>query len=93
MEADFRAVARSDPGTQQDHPRHQSQDWQCSLEVGADCFRQVVVLKDYAAHSYTIDEIPLEPVIALDTKEYRPAGLPLARVLAKLKVVKPMFLS
>ena len=46
--------------------------------------------KDYAAHSYTIDEIRLEPVIALDTKEYRPAGLPLARVLAKLKAGKPI---
>lgn len=46
--------------------------------------------KDYAAHSYAIDEIRLEPAIAMDNREYRPAGAPLARTLAKLKAGKPI---
>jgi lysophospholipase L1-like esterase len=46
--------------------------------------------KDYAAHSYTVDEIRLEPVIELDQNEYKPEGDPLARVLAKLKAGKPV---
>jgi len=46
--------------------------------------------KDYAAHSYVIDEIRLEPTIALDTKSYRPTGAPLERVLRKLKAGKPI---
>lgn len=48
--------------------------------------------KDYAAHSYTIDDIRLEPTIPPDAKTYRPAGAPLARVLAKLKAHKPITL-
>ena len=46
--------------------------------------------RDYAAHSYTIDEIRLEPTIALDTNLYMPAGAPLERVQAKLKAGKPI---
>lgn len=46
--------------------------------------------KDYAAHSYTVDDIRLEPVIPQDTRTFRPAGAPLARVLAKLKAGKPI---
>jgi lysophospholipase L1-like esterase len=46
--------------------------------------------KDYEACSYTIDDIRLEPTIELDTKDYKPAGDPLARVLAKLKAGKPV---
>ncbi len=46
--------------------------------------------KDYAAHTYAIDDIRLEPTIELDTKDYKPAGDPLARVLAKLKAGKPV---
>ena len=46
--------------------------------------------KDYAPCSYTIDEIRLEPTIDLDKNDYKPAGDPLARVLAKLKAGKPI---
>lgn len=46
--------------------------------------------KDYAAHSYTIDDIRLEPVLPPDAKSYRPTGAPLARVLAKLKAHTPV---
>jgi lysophospholipase L1-like esterase len=46
--------------------------------------------KDYAAHSYAIDELRLEPAIELDTNEYKPDGQPLARVLAKVKAKQPI---
>jgi lysophospholipase L1-like esterase len=46
--------------------------------------------RDYAAHSYAIDEIRLEPTIDLDRNPYAPAGAPLERVLAKLKAGKPV---
>jgi lysophospholipase L1-like esterase len=46
--------------------------------------------RDYAAHSYVIDELRLEPVIELDTRDYKPAGDPLARVKAKLKAGQPI---
>lgn len=46
--------------------------------------------KDYPAHSYTIDELRLEPKIALDNDLYLPAGAPLDRVQAKLKAGKPI---
>ena len=46
--------------------------------------------KDYAAHSYAIDELRLEPTIELDNNEFKPAGDPLARVQAKLKAGKPV---
>ena len=46
--------------------------------------------KDYAAHSYTIDDIRLVPTIPLDNSPYRPVGAPLARTLAKLKAGKPI---
>ena len=46
--------------------------------------------RDDAAHSYTLDELRLEPEIALDANEHRPAGKPLARVLAKLEAGKPI---
>jgi lysophospholipase L1-like esterase len=48
--------------------------------------------KDYAAHSYAIDEICLEPTIELDNSDYKPAGEPLARVLAKIKAKQPVTL-
>ena len=48
--------------------------------------------KDYAAHSYTIDDLRLETVIELDTKDYTPAGAPPARVLQKLKDKKQITL-
>lgn len=46
--------------------------------------------REYGAHSYVIDEMRLEPTIALDSNLYLPAGLPLERVQAKLKAGKPM---
>ncbi len=46
--------------------------------------------KDYAAHSYTVDDIRLERTIPPDSADYRPAGSPLERVRAKLKAGKPI---
>jgi len=46
--------------------------------------------REYAAHSYTIDEIRLEPTIVLDADLHLPAGAPLGRVQAKLKAGKPI---
>ena len=45
---------------------------------------------DYPAHTFTIDEIRLEPKIERDTKLYKSEGQPLARVLEKLKAGKPI---
>lgn len=45
---------------------------------------------EYPAHSFAVDEIRLEPTISLDHRDYRPAGAPLARVLAKLQAHKPV---
>jgi lysophospholipase L1-like esterase len=45
---------------------------------------------DYPAHSFAIDEIRLENKIDLDTRDYRPEGPPLGRVLAKLKSGRPV---
>ncbi len=46
--------------------------------------------RDYAAHSYTIDDIRLEPEIAVDAHDYRPADRPLTRTLEKLRSGKPI---
>lgn len=46
--------------------------------------------KDYAAHSYTIDDIELQPASAFKTDAFRPQGNPLARVQAKLKAGQPI---
>jgi len=46
--------------------------------------------REYAAHSYTIDEFRLEPKIALDANLHQPSGAPLERVQAKLKAGKPI---
>jgi len=46
--------------------------------------------KDYAAHSYSIDDVRLEASIEMDTNDYKPAGDPLARVKAKLKAGQPV---
>ncbi|HLX62333.1 MAG TPA: GDSL-type esterase/lipase family protein [Planctomycetota bacterium] len=45
--------------------------------------------RDYAAHSYSIDEIRLEPVIELGTEPAVPSA-PFDHVLAKLKAGKPV---
>jgi len=46
--------------------------------------------RDYAAHSYTLDELRLEPVIEPPATDFKPAGAPLQRVLDKLKAGKPI---
>jgi lysophospholipase L1-like esterase len=46
--------------------------------------------RDDAAHSYTIDEIRLEPTVAADTNLYLPKGNPLERIQAKVKAGKPV---
>lgn len=48
--------------------------------------------RDYAAHSYTIDDVRLEPSIPTDVRDYRPAGAPLERVARKLKAGQPVTL-
>lgn len=40
--------------------------------------------RDYAAHSYTVDEIRLESSLPDDDRDLRPAGNPLARVRGKI---------
>jgi lysophospholipase L1-like esterase len=59
-------------------------------KLGALWFGKWWYWRDYAAHSYAIDEIRLEPEIALDANDYRPASAPLERVLAKLKAGQPI---
>jgi len=46
--------------------------------------------RDDAAHSYTIDEIHLEPTIASDGSPATPKGNPLERIQAKVKAGKPV---
>ncbi len=45
---------------------------------------------DYPALDFTIDEVRLEPAIERATKDFRPAGPPLNRVLSKLRAGKPI---
>jgi lysophospholipase L1-like esterase len=45
---------------------------------------------DYPAHTFTVDEIRLEPMVERDAKDYKPEGHPLARVAAKLGAGKPV---
>ncbi len=45
---------------------------------------------DYPALTFTIDDIRLEPTIARDEKDLRPAGDPVARVRQKLKAGQPV---
>ena len=46
--------------------------------------------RDYAACSYTVDNIKLEPEIKVDETDYTPKGAPLARVYQKLKAGRPV---
>jgi len=46
--------------------------------------------RDYAAHSFALDELRLEKKIERDSNDYKPTGAPLARTLAKLKAGKPI---
>jgi lysophospholipase L1-like esterase len=46
--------------------------------------------RDVGAETMVIDELRLEPVIELDTADYKPAKGPLARVAAKLKAGQPV---
>jgi len=59
-------------------------------KLGNTWFGKWFFWKDYAAHSYAIDEMRLEPAIELDTSDYKPAAEPLARVLAKVKAKRPV---
>jgi lysophospholipase L1-like esterase len=45
---------------------------------------------DYPAHTFTVDEIRLEPQVERDTKDYKPEAAPLVRVAARLKAGKPI---
>lgn len=45
---------------------------------------------EYPALSFAMDELRLEPAIDRDTRDHKPAGPPLARVLAKLKAGQPV---
>ncbi len=45
---------------------------------------------DYPALDFTIDDVRLEPAIQGETREFRPAGPPLARVREKLRAGKPI---
>jgi lysophospholipase L1-like esterase len=46
--------------------------------------------REYPASSFTIDDIRLEPTLALDQTDYTPSAAPLARTLAKLKAHQPV---
>lgn len=46
--------------------------------------------RDYAAHSFALDELRLQKTIEIDRNDYKPAAAPLARTLAKLKAGKPV---
>ncbi len=59
-------------------------------KLGAVWFGKWWYWKDYAAHSYAIDDLRLEPMIAPHTRDFRPLHNPLARVLAKLKAGQPV---
>lgn len=66
-------------------------------KLGAITFGKWWYWNDFAAHSYTIDDIRLEPLIpsvALDAKRLPvaapPLATPLSRVLAKLKAGRPI---
>lgn len=45
---------------------------------------------DYAAHSYAIDDIRLEPTIPAPPTNFQPTGDPLARVKAKIRAGQPI---
>ncbi len=59
-------------------------------KLGPPMFGKWWYWKDYAAHSYTVDDLRLEPAIAPDARAPRPPGAPLARVRAKLRAGKPV---
>ncbi|MBA3699343.1 MAG: CIA30 family protein [Planctomycetes bacterium] len=46
--------------------------------------------REYPAHGYAVDDLRLEPVIAVDATDLRPVGAPLSRVAAKLKAGQPI---
>lgn len=70
--------------------RIDARDGNAPSKLGPIWFGKWWYWEDYAAHSYAIDDIRLEPVLETTTKDYRPAGAPLARVLAKLKAGQPV---
>jgi lysophospholipase L1-like esterase len=46
--------------------------------------------REAGAEAFAIDDLRLEPAIAVETAEHRPAGAPLARVAARLKHGQPI---
>ncbi|HJT31016.1 MAG TPA: GDSL-type esterase/lipase family protein [Pirellulales bacterium] len=59
-------------------------------KLGAIWFGKWWYWRDYAAHSYTIDEIRLETSLPDDDRDLRPSGRPLARVKAKISRKEPV---
>lgn len=59
-------------------------------KLGAIWFGKWWYWRDYAAHSYTIDEIRLEASLSDAPEELRPAGEPLARVKGKVARKEPV---
>ncbi len=48
---------------------------------------------EWPAHSFTVDQVQLEPEIKVDTKDYTPSGDPLARFKEKFDNRRPITLS
>ena len=46
--------------------------------------------REYPAETFAIDDLRLENAIPLETRDFKPQGAPLERVLAKLKAGKPV---
>lgn len=59
-------------------------------KLGAIWFGKWWYWRDYAAHSYTIDEIRLETSLPDDDRDLRPTGKPLARVQRKISRKEPI---
>lgn len=59
-------------------------------KLGAIWFGKWWYWRDYAAHSYTIDEIRLETSLPDDDRDLRPTGRPLARVKEKISRKQPI---
>jgi lysophospholipase L1-like esterase len=48
---------------------------------------------EFPAHSFTVEDLRLEPALALDTRNYTPDGEALARVRAKLAARRPLVVA
>ena len=83
-------VGRPDPGAARTEGQAVGGRRQRAVEGVGPVVREVVVLGDYPAHTFTIDEIRLETTIERDAKVYKPEGQPFARVAANFKAGKPV---